>query len=127
MKADELTTLLDLTLCDAVFCVMRTFREHRSMTQGEVAEKMEVHAVAVSKMERHTQKDVKLLTMARYADGVGVSLVELVTAAETMWGMVNQVIKQMTPQQRGRAYESLKDLDKGRMLTVLMTMGATNG
>ena len=127
MRTEEMLTKLDLTLCDAMFCTMRMFREQREMTQLEIAEEMGVHAVAVSKMERHTQRNVQLMTIAKFAMAVDLPTVDLVAHAETMWDMAVQVVAGMSAQRRKKAYESMKGLDRPQMLTVLITMGATDG
>jgi len=127
MKADEVIEKLGLSLCTAVYYTMRLLREQQGMTQVEVAERMGVHPVAVSKMERHDNQDIRLLTLVRHAEALDVPAIDLLTSAAAVWDLAVQGVKQMPPKKRRRAYESVKELNKPQMLQVLLTMGEANG
>lgn len=57
---------------------IKEIREKRKMSQDELAEKSGVSRMTITFLETGTTKDVKLGTLKKLADGLGVSIKHLI-------------------------------------------------
>lgn len=105
------------TIAQSVGTRIRIYRQHRGITQEELAEKADVHHTYIGQVERG-EKNITIVTLEKILSALDISFTEFFEHlnfsenTETTASKCYDIINEKTPSQQEKIYRFLCDIDE---------------